>query len=345
MQFSLSDVRYKDVAQCEKFFERLLTELERTPGVESAGTTNHLPLRKDPQTAGIWLDSQPVHSAEAKIVLDNRVVSPDYFRAMGVPLLAGRFFEWTDRTDSAKVVIVNDAFVREFFPHGDALGKRVTMEVAVPWTGEIVGVVGSFRESNMAEEPRRELFTAYSQTTIPGNTLVVRSTGSTADVLGVVRGAVGAVDPDVAFYNVRTMKQQVADSVAQPRLRSALLGVFSIVALLLASLGVYGVIACSVAERKKEIGIRVALGARPSEVRRLVLAQGLKLTAFGLVLGLAGAAGATRLIAGFLFGVSAIDPLTYVTTCAVFIAVAILASYLPARRAMRVDPIVALREE
>jgi putative ABC transport system permease protein len=160
-----------------------------------------------------------------------------------------------------------------------------------------------------------------------------------------VRGAVGAVDPDVAFYNVRTMKQQVADSVAQPRLRSALLGVFSIVALLLASLGVYGVIACSVAERKKEIGIRVALGARPSEVRRLVLAQGLKLTAFGLVLGLAGAAGATRLIAGFLFGVSAIDPLTYVTTCAVFIAVAILASYLPARRAMRVDPIVALREE
>ncbi len=345
MQFVLSDVRYKDVAQCERFFEKLVALLEQTPGVESAGTTNHLPLRKDAMTAGIWLDSQPVHSAETKIVLDNRVVSPGFFRAMGVPLLAGRFFEWTDQKDTAKVVIVNDAFVREFFPRGDALGKRITMNVGYAWVGEIVGVVGSFRERDMTEEPRRELFTAYSQTTTPGNTLVVRSAGGAADVLGAVRGAIGAVDPDVAFYNVRTMKEQVAESVAQPRLRSALLSVFSVVALLLASLGLYGVIACSVAERKKEIGIRVALGARPSEVRNMVVGQGLKLTAIGLALGLVGAAAATRLIEGFLFGVRASDPVTYVTTCAAFIAVAILASYLPARRAMRVDPVVALREE
>jgi putative ABC transport system permease protein len=346
MQFSLSDVRYKDLTLCEKFFERLLTQLEQAPGLESAGTTNHLPLRKDKQTAGIWLDSQPVRSAETRIVLDNRVVSPGYFRAMGVPLLAGRFFEWTDRTDSAKVVIVNDRFVREFFPRGDALGKRVTLDLGnSTWTGEIVGVVGSFRETDMAEEPSRELFTAYSQTTIPGNTLVVRSAGSTADVLNAVRVAIGMVDPEVAYYNVRTMQQQVADSVAQPRLRSALLAVFSVVALILASLGIYSVIACSVAERKKEIGIRVALGAQPSEVRSMVLGQGLKLTAIGLALGLAGAAGATRLIEGFLFGVRASDPFTYATTCVVFLAIAILASYLPARRAMKVDPIVALREE
>jgi len=346
MQFTLSDVRYKDMARCEKFFERLVTQLEQTPGVESAGTTHRLPLRKDRQTTGIWLESQPVHSEETKIILDNRVVSPGYFRTLRIPLLAGRFFEWTDRTDSAKVMIVNDAFVREFFPRGDALGKRVTMDLGVSqWTGEIVGVVGSYREIDIAEEPRRELFTSYSQTTIPGNTLVVRSAGSTADVLSAVRGAIGAVDPDVAFYNVRTMTQQVADSVAQPRLRSALLAIFSIAALILASLGIYGVIACSVAERKKEIGIRIALGARPSEVRSMVLAQGLKLTAIGLALGLAGAAGATRLIQGFLFGVRASDPLTYATTCAAFLAIAILASYLPARRAMRLDPIVTLREE
>lgn len=345
MQFSLSDVRYRDLAQCEQFFERLLTQLERTPGVESAGTTNYLPLVKNKQTAGIWLDSQPVHSAETRIVLDNRVVSPHYFRAMGVPLLAGRFFEWTDRKDSAKVVIVNDAFVRHFFPHGDPLGKRVTMDVGSPWTGEIVGVVGSFREASVAEEPRSEVFTAYSQTTTPGNTLVVRSAGSTADVLNAVRNAIGSVDPDVAFYGARTMKQQVADSVAQPRMRSALLAVFSIMALILSSLGVYGVIACSVAERKKEIGIRIALGARPSEVRSMVLGQGLKLTAIGLALGLAGAAAATRLIGGFLFGVSASDPLTYAATCAVFIVIALVASYLPARRAMRVDPMIALRED
>ncbi len=345
MQFSLSDVRYKDLTRCEKFFERLLSELEQMPGVASAGTTNYLPLRKVKQTAGVWLDSQPVHSDETKIVVDNRVVSPDYFRAMGVPLVAGRFFTWSDRTDSPKVAMVNDAFVRAFFPRGSALGKRVTMDVGSPWTGEIIGVVGGFRESDLAEEPRPELFTPYAQTTIPGNTLVVRSAGGTADVLNAVRGALGSVDPDVAFYNVRTMQQQVTESMAQPRLRSALLAVFSLVALILASLGIYGVIACSVAERRKEIGIRVALGARPSEVRGMILAQGMKLTAIGLALGLVGAAAATRLIEGFLFGVRASDPFTYTVTCAVFLAVAILASYLPARRAMRVDPIVALREE
>lgn len=346
MQISLSDVRYRDLSRCEKFFERLLTQLEQTPGVKNAGTTNYLPLVKEKQTAGIWLDSQPVHSNDTKIVLDNRVVSPDYFRAMGVPRLAGRFFAWTDRANSPRVAIVNDAFARQFFPRGDALGKRVTMDVgASTWTGEIVGVVGSFREASLAEEPRGELFTAYAQTTVPGSTLVVRSTGTTAEVLNSVRGAIATVDPDVAIYDVRTMKQQVDDSVAQSRLRSALLAVFSIVALILASLGVYGVIACSVAERKKEIGIRIALGARPSEVRSMVLGQGLKLTVIGLAVGLAGAAAATRLIEGFLFGVSASDPLTYAATCAVFLGVALLASYLPARRAMRVDPMTALREE
>ncbi len=345
MLIAPSDVRYRDLAKCEKFFERVLTQLEQMPAVDSAGTTNFLPLVKDQQTVGIWLDSQPVHSDDTKIVLDNRVVSPHYFRAMGVPLLAGRFFEWTDRTDSAKVVIVNDAFAHQFFPRGDALGKRVTLDLGFPWTGEIVGVVGSFRETNIAEEPRRELFTAYSQTVIPASTLVLRSNGSTADTISAVRRAIDAVDPDIAFSNVRTMKQQVEDSLAQPRLRSMLLAVFSFVALILASLGVYGVIACSVAERKREIGIRIAVGAEPSEIRAMVLGQGLKLTAIGLVLGLAGAAAAARLIEGFLFGVRASDPFTYVATCAVFIAVALLASYLPARRAMRVDPMAALREE
>jgi putative ABC transport system permease protein len=345
MQVTLSDVRYREMAACRRFFERLLPQLEQMPGVGSAGTTNFLPLGKEPQTVGIWLDAQPVHSADTKIVLDNRVVSPDYFRAMGVPLLAGRFFEWTDRPDSAKVVIVNEVFARQFFPRGDELGKRVTLDLGSPWTAEIVGVVGSFRETNLAEEPRRELFTTYSQTTVPGTILVVRSAGSEADVRSAVRGAIAAVDPDIAFYNVRTMKKQVADSVAQPRLRSALLAVFSMVALILASLGVYGVIACSVAERKREMGIRIALGAHPSEVRNMVLGQGLKLTTIGLLVGLAGAVAATRLIEGFLFGVSASDPLTYGATCAVFIAVALAASYLPARRAMRVDPMTALREE
>jgi putative ABC transport system permease protein len=344
MQISLSDVRYRGLAGCAMFFERMLAQLEQTPGVESAGTTNFLPLVKDKQMAGLWLDSQPVHSNDTKIVVDNRVVSPDYFRAMRIPLLAGRFFLRTDRANFPQVAIVNDVFARQFLPNG-VLGKRVTMDLGSGWTGEIVGVVGSYRELSMAEEPRGELFTAYSQTTVPGSTLVVRSTGTAAEVMSAVRGAIATVDPDVAVYDVRTMQQQVDDSVAQPRLRSALLAVFSIVALILASLGVYGVIACSVAERKREMGIRIALGAHPSEVRNMVLGQGLKLTALGLALGLAGSAVATRLIEGFLYDVSAIDPFTYAATCAVFIVVALAASYLPARRAMRVDPMTVLREE
>ncbi len=275
------------------------------------------------------------------------MVSPEYFRTLGVPLIAGRFFAWTDRTDSPKVMIVNDKFVRQFLPQGDPLGRRITMDLG--WsrqlTGEIVGVVGSFREANLAEEPRPELFTAYSQTTVPTTTLVVRSASGAPDVLNSVRMAIASVDPDQAFHQVRTMKQQVANSLAQPMLRSALLAIFSLVALTLASLGIYGVIACSVAERNREIGIRIALGARPSEVRGMVLGHGLKLTVIGLALGIIGAAAVTRLIEGFLFGVSASDPLTYAATCAVFIGVALLASYLPARRAMRVDPMVSLRQE
>jgi putative ABC transport system permease protein len=346
VQVALSNVRYRDMAPCGKFFERVLTRLEQSPGIESAGATTYLPLVKDRQVAGVWVDSQPVQTDQTIIVVDNRVVSPGYFRAMGVPLVSGRFFEWTDRPESAKAAIVNDEFVRRFVPRGDAVGRRLTMDLDTSkWIGEIVGVVGSFRETDIAQEPRPELFTATSQTILPWATLVVRSAGSTADALSAVRGAIAAVDPDVPFYNARTMKEQVSEAVARPRLRSALFGVFSMVALILASLGVYGAIACSVAERKREIGIRIALGAVPSEVRSMVLGQGLKLTALGLLLGLAGAAAATRLMEGFLFGVRASDPVTYIGTCAVFIAVALLASYLPARRAMRVDPITALRED
>jgi putative ABC transport system permease protein len=345
MQVALSDIRYRDSARRVKFFEGVLTQLEQMPGIQSAGSTNFLPLVKDKQTVDVWLDSQPVHSNETRIVTDNRVVSPDYFRAMGIPLLQGRFFSWTDRVDSPKVIIVNETFARQFFPAGDALGKRVTLNSRPEWTGEIIGIVGSFREAGLAEEPWREIFTCISQTTIGGSTLVVRSNRSTPEVLRDVRAALATVDRDVAFYDVRTMQQQVSDSVAQPRLRSGLISLFSLVALVLASLGVYGVIACSVAERKREIGIRIALGAAPSEIQRMVLGQGLALTGIGLLLGLLGAAVATRLIQGFLFGVRPTDPLTFTSTCIVFIGVALVASYFPARRAMRVDPMATLREE
>ncbi|HLX44144.1 MAG TPA: ABC transporter permease [Bryobacteraceae bacterium] len=345
MQIALTGSAYRDRNECRRFFERLLPAIEQIPGVEAAGTTNWLPLRPGKNTVGIWLDSQPVRSEETKIRLDNRVVTPGYFRAIGVPLIAGRFFQVSDRFDTPQVVVVNEAFAKELFPHGDGVGQRVTLDLGTPWIAEIVGVVGNFRESSLAEAPRRELFTPYAQTTILGQSLVVRTTGDPAGYASAVRAAVASIDKDVPIYDARTMQAQVDESLAQPRMRGVLLSVFSITALVLASLGIYGVIACAVAERRQEIGIRMALGAGQSQVRLMVVNEGLKLTAIGLLIGLVAAAATTRLLAGFLFGVTPGDPLTFLGTAAVFVLVAIAASYLPARRATRVDPLTVLRQE
>jgi putative ABC transport system permease protein len=219
------------------------------------------------------------------------------------------------------------------------------MDVGTPWTGEIVGVVGSFRDRNIAEEPRREIFTVLNQTTIAGQTLVVRAAGDPAGLAAAVRGAMASVDPEVPVYNLQTMQEQVNRSLAQPRLRGALMGVFSAVALVLASLGIYGVIACTVAERRQEFGIRMALGARHGEIWRMVVLQGLKLTMVGLVSGLVAALFTMRMLRSFLFGVGPGDPVTLVATATLFLVVAFTASYLPARRATRLDPLRVLREE
>ncbi|HML17015.1 MAG TPA: ABC transporter permease [Bryobacteraceae bacterium] len=345
MELGLSAARYQDTNLCRRFFERLIDRVQALSGVQAAGITNLLPLNAYKNTAGIWLDTQPVRTSETMIRLDNRVVSPEYFRAMGVPLIAGRFLAPTDREDTPIVMVVNEAFAREFFPRGDALGHRIIMGDRNPVTGEIVGIVGSFRESSIAEPPRREVFTAYSQTPVRGGTLVIRSAADPAALASAIRATLASIDQDVSAYNVRTMRQQVDDSLSQPRLRGALLAVFSMVALLLASLGVYGVISCAAVERKQEIGIRVALGARIGQVRGMIVGEGLRLTAIGLALGLIGAAAATRLMQGLLFGVTAADPITYAATAAIFIAVAFAASYVPARRATRLDPLRVLREE
>ena len=346
MQILLLGPHYRSTAECRRFFDQVIAGVERIPGVEAVGTTNWLPLRPDKNTAGMWLDTQPLHTEETKIRMDNRVVTPGYFRAMGAPLLAGRLFDAKDTTDAPHVMLVNDAFAHEFFPNSNAVGHRITIDIGAPWDAEIVGVVGSFRESSIAEEPRREVFTAYSQTTITGQSLVVRTKGDPAAYAAPVRRAITSIDPnDAPIYNVRTMQAQVDESLAQQRMRGVLLGIFSLVALALASLGVYGVMSCSVAERRQEIGIRMALGAGRGEVLWLMLGGGLKLTAWGLALGLAGAAVSTRLLETLLYGVTVGDLLTFGGTAAVFIAVALAASYLPAQRAARVDPIAVLREE
>jgi putative ABC transport system permease protein len=370
MQVALPIARYgKNLEDSRRFFERVLRGIEELPGVEAAGSTNFIPLLSDTNRVGAWVDTQPVESPETRIVVDNRVLTPGYFRAMGVPLVAGRFFDWSDRPETPRVVIINDVFAREAFPNG-ALGHRIRLDLTSShWTAEVIGVVGSFRESSLWEEPQRELFTTESQTTIRGQTLVIRTLKKTAgaaislniisgspaadatalDIVTAVQRVIAQVDSDVPVYNVQTMQEHVANQMAQPRMRAMVFGVFSIVALVLASLGVYGVIACAVAERKQEIGIRMALGARPSRVRGMLAAEGLKLTAIGLAIGLAGAAAASRLLARFLYGISSADPWSFLGSflgaAAVFAAVALAASYLPARSATRLDPLQVLKSE
>lgn len=345
MQLACTGVAYKTIDQCRDFYARLDPVLQRIPGVEAAGGINWLPLRTGSNAGSVWLDTQPLHTDETKIHVEVRMVTPQYFRAMGVPLIAGRFFDERDRNSSPKAILINEKFAREFFTDGQALGRTATIDNKPEFTGEIVGIVGDSRDSSLAEEPAREVFVPYQQMTISGQTLVVRTKGDPAGYVKAVQSAVASVDPGIAVYNVKTMQQQVSDSLSQPRMRSVLLGVFSIAALVLASLGVYGVIACGVAERRQEIGIRMALGAREHELLRMVVGQGLKLTAAGLAIGAVCAALATRLIESFLFGVKASDPATYLGTALVFIAVTAIASYLPARRATNVDPLTVLREE
>ncbi|HLH41126.1 MAG TPA: ABC transporter permease [Bryobacteraceae bacterium] len=346
LQIAAIGSHYRAPEDWRRFFDRLIPELERIPGVESAGSANLAPLDPQRNSTSLWLDTQSVRSEQTKIRLDNRVVTPNYFRAMGVPLIAGRMFDENDRPDTPHVLMVNEAFAREFYPQG-AVGHQVTLDVGTGsmWTAEIVGVVGNYRETRLGDEPKGELFTALAQTTIAGQTLVLRTTGDPAGYVAAVRRTVASIDPDVPVYNVRTMRQQVSDSLMQHRLRLLLLGTFSGLALVLAAIGLYGVIACAVAERKQEIGIRMALGAPRQRVIALVLRSGLNLTVAGLLIGITAAFGATRLIASFLYGVTPWDPVTFAFTAAIFVGVAIAASYLPARRATRIDPVQALREE
>jgi predicted permease len=344
MQITLTGAVYRDAAACRRFFDLLETALQRIPGVESEGGISVLPLKDVTSSSNVFLDAQP-HTEDAKIRVDNRIVTPGYFQTLGVPLVAGRFFEARDGPDAPHVVMINDTFAREFFPRGDAIGRRVTIEMTPPWVGEIVGVVRGYRDVSLAESPRRELFTAYSQTTLPAQTLVVGTKGDAAAYARAIRTAVASIDPAIPVYDVKTMRQQVDESLAQARLRSALLAVFSGIALVLASLGLYGMIACVVTERRQEIGIRMALGARAMEVRRMVVGQALKLTGIGLAAGAVGSAIAARLVENFLYGVSAADPATYAATVAIFLAVTVVASFLPAHRATRVNPLTVLRDE
>ncbi len=274
-----------------------------------------------------------------------RVITPDYFKVLRVPLLAGRFFDQRDNSDAPKVVIINQAFVRKWFRGENPLGKRITQDDPakpdVHWM-TIVGVVGDVRHRGLDFAPAPEYYLPHAQLPYRGMTLAVRSEQDPRSLATAIRRQVQTLDPDLPIANVRTLDQVISDSVAPRRLSVVLLGVFAAIALLLAAVGVYGVMSYLVAQRTHEIGVRMALGAQRGDVLRLVVGHALKLIGIGALIGLALAFASTRALSALLYNVSAFDLTTFVVVTVALSAIALLASYIPAHRAARADPVVAL---
>jgi putative ABC transport system permease protein len=273
------------------------------------------------------------------------VVANGYFKAMGVPLLKGRLFIEHDPGDSRNHVIVNETMARKYWPGEDPIGKRVKISWYDDREDEIIGVVGDVRQAALATEARATTYWPYPRFAYPSMTLAVRTSGDAASTSNAVARLIREQDPNLAVADIRTMEDVVSASVAQQRLTMLLLTIFAAAALLLAAVGIYGVIAYSVTQRTQEIGIRMALGARHGDVLRMVVGQAMALTAAGILIGGAGALLLTRLMTNLLFNVRPGDPLTFAVVAAGLGAVAAVASYFPGRRATRVDPVIALRAE
>jgi putative ABC transport system permease protein len=346
MRISLPQTKYTEPQRRAAFYQQLLERTRALPGVEAAGVISELPLSGQNNDTYFTIEGKPPAAPGSEDRLANfRTASPDYFRAMGIPLIRGRFFNDGDREGAPHAVIISETFARRFFPDEDALGKRLTIDLGEPWTGEIVGVVGNIRHFSLATEPFREMYMNIAQTPRGTVNLVVRTRSDPTALTAAIKQEVQGLDRDLPIYNPKTMEQRVSESAAAPRFRTLLLALFAALALVLAAVGIYGVISYSVTQRTHEIGIRMALGAGRRDILKLVVGHGVVLTLIGVAIGLVGAFMLTRIMATFLFGVSATDPLTYTVVSLLLLAVALVACYVPARRAMRVDPMVALRYE
>jgi putative ABC transport system permease protein len=348
MQLRLSGARYGTPDARREFTRQLVERLEARPGVSAASGVLTRPL----EGAVAWdnkfaAEGQPPEEARRNPDANFEIVSPHYFKTLAVPLKAGREFDERDREGVAPVVIVSESLAERYFGSAaDAVGKRVKLEPdneEEPWR-TIVGVAGDVRYREL-QTTRLDLYVPHAQGTPNLNHFAVRSTLSTSDALALVRREVAALDPDLAVSRVVTMEEQVALRLARPRFTAVLLNWLALMALALAGVGVFGVTAYAVAQRTRELGLRVALGARPRDILALVVWQGLKLAALGIVPGTLGALLLTRWLSGLLYGVTATDPLTYAGVALLTACVALLASLIPARRATKVDPMVALRYE
>ncbi len=345
MGIGLPSTKYPEPKQQVAFFDRVLEQVSAQPGVISAGATTTLPLAGGGSIQPFTIEGQPVAAVAEQPSARMRYISPDYFRAMGIPLKQGRFFNEEDREDRVPVIIISESMARRFWPGQNPVGKRLTPSFHLKQgVREIVGVVGDVK-TGLDSDATPTMYLSYKQAPRPYMTIVVRTASNPQNFIQPVSRAIYAVDKEQALWYVRTMDEVIEASVSGRRFNMTLLITFGVLALLLAAVGVYGLMNYSVMLRKRELGIRIALGARTADVLRLVLGQGLALTLAGVGIGLIGAYGLTRVMASLLYGVTATDALTFISVSGVLVVVGLLASYLPARRATKVDPMIALRSE
>lgn len=347
----LSPTAYAKPQDRYQFFDRLVERAKSLPGVRSAAAASFLPVSGGGSIIHFNITGRPPKSPHEFVAAGYRTITPNYLETLGVPLLHGRLFGRADNETSPAVVLINATMVHTFFANENPLGKRMQLgalpDQQVP-TMEIVGVVGDVH-SGLGTDPQAEMYLPYRQADLLlpvfQLSLVMRTAGDPSLQTPALRSALAEIDPNQPLVKIRTMEENMATTVAQPRFRAWLIGILAMLALVLAAVGVYGVMSYTVTQRTSEIGIRVTLGALPQDVFRIIVGEGLRLALFGVGVGLVAALALTRLLQSFLFGISAYDPLTFIGVSVLLTLVAVAASYFPARRATRVDPMIALRYE
>jgi putative ABC transport system permease protein len=346
MSVVLPEQKYSDPGKRSAFYDELVHRVEALPGVQSAAVVNWIPLVLQGDSFGISIEGRPEATVDKRPEISTRTISPHYLGTMGIQLSQGRQFEEHDRADSPYVAIVSETMARRLWPGENAVGKRIKpgpSNSKYPWI-EIVGVATDVRQLKLDADPKMQMYLPYEQFSFfPPRHLVVRTDVDLRSLAATVRSTVWAIDKEQPVSNMTTMEDLVSESLARQRFSMLLLAIFAGLALVLAAVGIYGVMSYSVAQRTHEFGLRIALGAQGSDVLRLAVGHGLRLVLIGVAIGLTGSFYLTRVMSSLLFGVSATDPPTFIIISLVLIAVALLASYIPARRATKVDPIVALR--
>jgi putative ABC transport system permease protein len=341
MQTYLPPARYPQPSRRIAFYATAIQNMKSVPGVQAASISTALPVLANHGTPFLF-EGQPVVALGQRPVVLIQSISPEYPKVMGVPVVAGRAFTDHDDAQAPPVALVNQSIVRQFWPNQNPLGKRVVIG-NLPKPFEVVGVLGDVKNDSLALAASAEVYVPYPQLASPLLYLSVRTPLDPHSLASALRAQIAAADPEQPLTEIQTMQERLELASASPRFNMLLIGVFSAAAFILAVIGIYGMIAYSVAQRTQELGIRIALGAEKFDILRLVIGSGLALTLAGIAIGLAGSIALTRLMSAMLYETSATDPVILCASAALFLAIALLASYLPARRATRIDPTEALR--